>query len=80
MNFDGYDIYTYLDADKIRVGTDGYFANDFDDLIEHIKRKDKEFYGTVTEIRPIGLIDRFVINGNNFVLFYPIEEHVKKEK
>lgn len=80
MEFDKSRIYTMINADEIKPGDIGYFADDLYSLQQTVQYEDKEYYGQVIHIRDNKTAFRFASNRNMcFVLFYPVEEPEKRK-
>lgn len=74
MKFDKSNVYSMINADEIKPGTKGYYANDLVLLSVRVERGDEKGYGTVTEIRSEWWSDRFRLDKNeDSILFYPVE-------
>lgn len=74
MKFDKSRIYTVVNADEIKLGSEGYFADNIYYLQQAVQHDDKERFGKVVDIKDIGTGFRFVAdNGLCFSLFYFIE-------
>lgn len=74
MKFDKSRIYTVVNADEIKLGSEGYFADNIYCLQQAVQHDDKEYFGKVVDIKDIGTGFRFVTdNGLCFSLFYFIE-------
>lgn len=75
MEFDKSRIYTVVNADEIKLGSEGYFADNLYSLQQAVQHDDKEHFGKVDDIKDIGTGFRFVAdNGLCFSLFYFIKE------
>lgn len=80
MEFDKSRIYTVVNADEIKLGSTGYFADNIYSLQQAVQHNDKECFGKVDCIKDIGTGFRFVAdNGSCFSLFYFIEEQEEKK-
>lgn len=80
MEFDKSRIYTAVNADEIKLGSVGYFADNIYSLQQAVQHNDKECFGKVEDIKDIGTGFRFVAdNGTCFSLFYFIEEQEEKK-
>lgn len=80
MEFDKSRIYTVVNADEIKLGSTGYFADNIYSLQQAVQHNDKECFGKVEDIKDIGTGFRFVAdNGACFSLFYFIEEQEDKK-
>ena len=89
MKIDESKIYTLLTADKVRLGSKGYFADTLKNMREVVDQERSENYGEIAEIKDNSYIARFKIKNcdieeslaNPFTaygLFYLVE--VPKEK
>lgn len=77
MEFDKSRIYTMVNADKIKLGSEGYFADNIYYLQQAVQHDniDTGYFGKVVDIKDIGTGFRFVAdNGLCFSLFYFIKE------
>lgn len=82
MKFDINKIYTAVNADEIKVGSIGIFADAFDDLRRALYNNYNGHKGSIREIRTDNYRDRFVSNEvmqKASTLFYLLEEP-KEEK
>lgn len=80
MEFDKSRVYTSVNADEVKVGSKGYFANNIYSLQQAVQHNDKECFGKIDYIRGIGTGFRFAAaNDTCFSLFYFIEEPKEKE-
>ena len=80
MEFDKSRIYTVVNADEVKLGSAGYFADSIYSLQQAVQHNDKECFGKVDCIKGTNTGFRFVAdNGTCFSLFYFIEEQEEKE-
>lgn len=80
MEFDKSRIYTAVNADEVKLGSVGYFADNIYSLQQAVQHNDKECFGKVDCIRGTDTGFRFVAdNGACFSLFYFIEEQEEKK-
>lgn len=81
MEFDKRKVFTVLNADEVKLGSKGYFADSLDDLRQLIAAGDEDrFFGRIAGIAPADEIYRFTdICGNSYNLFYFVEEPQKKK-
>ena len=80
MEFDKSRIYTVVNADEVKLGSAGYFADNIYSLQQVVKHNDRECFGKVDCIKDISTGFRFVAdNGTCFSLFYLIEEQEEKK-
>lgn len=80
MELDKYRIYTVVNADEVKIGSAGYFADNLYSLQQAVHYNDKECFGKVDCIKDGGTGFRFVAdNGTCFSLFYLVEEPGKEE-
>lgn len=80
MEFDKSRIYTVVNADEIKPGSAGYFADNIYSLQHAVQQNDKECFGKVDYIKGIITGFRFVAdNGTCFSLFYLAEEQEEKK-
>lgn len=74
MEFDKSRIYTMVNADEVKLGSEGYFADNIYYLQQAVQHNEKGYFGKVEDIKDIGTGFRFVAdNGTCFSLFYFIE-------
>lgn len=80
MELDKYRIYTVINANEVKLGSAGYFADNIYYLQQAVQYKDKEYFGKIKDIKDIDTGFRFVTdNGACFSLFYLVEEPKEKE-
>ena len=80
MEFDKSKVYTSVNADEVKLGSAGYFADNIYSLQQAVQHNDKECFGKVDCIKGISTGFRFVAdNGTCFSLFYFIEEQEEKK-
>lgn len=80
MEFDKSRIYTVVNADEVKLGSAGYFADNIYSLQQAVQHNDRECFGKVDCIKGISTGFRFVAdNGTCFSLFYFIEEQEEKK-
>lgn len=80
MEFDKSRVYTALNADEVKVGSKGYFADSVYSLQQAVQHNDKECFGKIDYIRDTCTGFRFAAdNGSCFSLFYFIEEQKEKK-
>lgn len=80
MEFDKSKVYTALNADEVKVGSKGCFADNIDRLKEIVENEIRPFPDVLKKINAGYDIERFMNkNGTSYVLFYLIEEP-KEEK
>lgn len=73
MKFNKSRVYTALNADEVKVGSKGVFADNVDWLKRFVK--DERHISTVEKIESENMIYRFRnIKGDNYQLFYLLEE------
>lgn len=82
MDFDKSKVYTVMTADKVKIGSKGYYADCPKDLEERVNSDIKAYYATLVEINPPSEVYRFK-RGDAFeadyALFYLVEEPQKKK-
>lgn len=79
MKFDLYNVYTALNADKVEIGSKGYFADSLSKMRCAVEHEYSKNYGKIAEIRDDSYVTRFKIKddySHNF--FYPAEEPDEK--
>lgn len=75
MEFDESKIYTLVTADKVKIGSKGYFSDNLIDLKNIVERERSYRYGKIIGIKDNSYTARFQIGGNyNYGLFYLVEE------
>lgn len=75
MKFDISRVYTMLNADEVKEGSEGYFANNFKGLKDIIANEFSECYGKISKIKTEGHSLRFLKEDDYcFGLFYLIKE------
>lgn len=82
MKFDKSKVYTALNADEVKVGSKGYYADCLKDLEERVNSDNKAYYNTLVEINPTSDVYRFKKGAaftSEYALFYLVEEPEKKE-
>lgn len=79
MEFDKSRIYTMINADEIKLGSIGYFANSLYSLQQAVQHDDKEYFGKVKNIRDISTGFRFITDNMCFILFYLVKESEEKK-
>lgn len=79
MEFDKAKVFTALNADEVKNGSKGYFADTLEHLKNIVKHERSQFYGVV-EINKESCMSRFRLEYKyNFCLFYLAEEPRKEE-
>lgn len=53
MEFDKSKVYTLLNADEVKIGSEGYFADNLEDLKDIVERERVEYYGKIGSIGSI---------------------------
>lgn len=80
MELDKSRIYTVVNADEVKPGSAGYFADNIYCLQQAVQHNGEGYFGKVYDIKDIGTGFRFVAdNGTCFSLFYFIEEQEEKK-
>lgn len=90
MKIDESKIYTLLTADKVRLGSKGYFADTLKNMREVVDQERSENYGEIAEIKDNSYVARFKIKNcdieesltnpfRSYGLFYLVEEPKEKE-
>lgn len=80
MEFDESKVYTPINADKVKIGSKGYYADDLKTLKERVNSHSKRWLGEVDKIYDTGSTYRFAIKNNTkFALFYLVEESEEKK-
>ena len=79
MEFDESKVYTPINADKVKIGSKGYYADNLKTLKERVNSHSGRWYGEVDKIYDTGSAYRFGIKNNTqFILFYLVEEPEEK--
>lgn len=89
MEFDKSKVYTALNADEVKVGSKGYFADSLRELKDAVEQEDNAAYREIAEIKAADMQNRFSYKqfdfkggecyNLDFNLFYLVEES-KEEK
>ena len=80
MEFDESKVYTLINADKVKIGSKGYYADDLKTLKERVNSHSGRWYGEVDKICDTDAVYRFAIKNNTqFILFYLVEEPEEKK-
>lgn len=75
MKFDKSKIYTAVNADEVKVGSKGYFADNLTDLKALVADESADRFNEILHINPSDNNYRFSFSaGNNYALFYLVEE------
>ncbi len=83
MDFDKSKVYTALNADEVKVGSKGYFADSLSALGRYVINDNKSYFFTVKEILEEDEVYRFMVDNLNdeevsWNLFYLVEEPEEK--
>lgn len=80
MEFDKSKVYTVLNANKVKIGSRGYFSENLKSLRDAVEENIQ--YGEIREIKDESFAGRFRTKGDGccYSLFYLIEEPKKKVK
>lgn len=73
MEFDKAKVFTALNADEIKVGSKGYFADTLEKMKDVVEHERSSYYGKVVEIRKESYVSRFRLK-YDYSLFYLAEE------
>lgn len=82
MTFDISKVYTMLNAEDVKIGSKGYFADNVKTLKEAVLAEDSVMFGEVEEIFDDSASRRFGIkdeSGCGFGLFYPVNKPESKK-
>lgn len=80
MEFDESKVYTLINADKVKIGSKGYYADDLETLKERVNSHSRRWCGEVDKIYDTDSTYRFAIKNNTqFILFYLVEEPEEKK-
>lgn len=75
MKFDINNVYTAINADTVKIGSRGYYADNLESLKIRVSDEVSGSYGVVTKISGEDILYRFRIdNARSMALFYPIKE------
>lgn len=87
VEFDKNNVISWQNCDDVKIGDEGYFADDLEDLIEAFKNHDSDYFGTVEDIYSeksdnfSGLSDSIFKKSDNdcyyFRYFYPTNKFCK---
>ena len=80
MEFDESKVYTPINADKVKIGSKGYYADNLKTLKERVDSHSERWLGKVDKIYDTDSTYRFAIKNNTkFVLFYLVDEPEEKK-
>lgn len=80
MKFDKTKVFTALNADEIKNGSKGYFADTLENMKYVVEHEHSEYYGKVVEINGEPYVSRFRFEDEcDYCLFYLVEEPRKEE-
>lgn len=81
MKFDESMVYNLVNADKVKIGSKGYFSDNLKDLKYVVENDCNERYGEITEIKDDSYETRFKFNTNIYCcgLFYLVEDATFKK-
>lgn len=80
MEFDKSRIYTVVNADEVKLGSIGHFADNIYSLQKAVQYNEKRYFGKVEDIKDNCTGFRFVADsGACFSLFYLVEEPGEKK-
>lgn len=80
MEFDISRVYTMLNADEVKEGSKGYYADSLVNLKTRVEAEDSLAYGEVTRIHDKDRLYRFRIdNIIDEAFFYPVEEFTENK-
>ena len=80
MKFDKSKVYTALNADEVKVGSNGFVAHSIAEIKDKLEHFDNYYIGEISEILPKSECSRFVERSNEccYPYFYLIKEPVAK--
>lgn len=78
MEFNKSKVYTALNADEVKIGSKGYFADTIHSLRSQAQTETIELM-TLTKITPDYNMNRFCTDSVSFVYFYLVEEPKEKK-
>lgn len=74
MEFDKSKVFTYDSADKIKPGSEGYFADSLDDLHRIVLSDDRGWFSQISEIADSIFEERFITADEiSFPYFYLVK-------
>ena len=80
MEFDESKVYTPINADKVKIGSKGYYADALKTLKERVNSHSERWLGEIDKIYDTASTYRFAIKNNTkFALFYLVEEPGEKK-
>ena len=80
MEFDKSKVYTLLNADEVKIGSEGYFADNLEDLKDMVESERGEYCGKIDSIEAEGYSYRFRKKDKYcYGLFYLVEEPKEKK-
>ena len=80
MEFDESKVYTPINADKVKIGSKGYYADNLKTIKEIVDSHSERWLGKVDKIYGTDSTYRFAIKNNTkFVLFYLVDEPEEKK-
>ena len=80
MEFDKSKVYTLLNADEVKIGSEGYFADNLDDLKDMVERERVEYCGKIDSIEAESYSCRFHKKDKYcYGLFYLVKEPEEKK-
>lgn len=75
MNFDKSRAYSAINAEEVKIGSKGYFADTVGTLKEVVQDEDNVMFGEIKEILSNSALYRFGIKDEyEYALFYLVEE------
>lgn len=84
MEFDKSRVYTSVNADEVKVGSKGYFADNIAELQRCVFNEDKDYFLIIKEIATNDVNYRFIADNyigkeTSWNLFYLVEEQEEKK-
>lgn len=79
MEFDKSKVFTALNADEVKLGSKGYYADNLNTLKERVGNNDQSYYGVITDITDARKTYRFQTGKICYNLFYLVEEPQEKK-
>lgn len=80
MEFDKSRVYTMLNADEVKEGSEGYFADNFKDLKDIVASEFSERFGKISKIKAEGYCLRFHKEDSyDYSIFYLVKEPQEKK-
>lgn len=79
MEFDKNKVYTALNADKVKIGSKGFFSDSLACLMKYVTGEDIGSFSSIVRIADADIEHRFYREGSGWNLFYLVEEPKEKK-